>query len=215
MKVNSNIDERNDPLVSTRAAARLMRNNYGRLHSWPLTVTAWNHGPSGVRNVVEKFGTDDIAKIVNGYSSRTFGFASQNFYACFLAVLEVEAKATTYFSRPVWQDPLKFTEFKTPGPFIKWRQILKVFSDNDALAQDFNPQITAHARSSKLGIPAGTKIRIPREAAELAGTLFSGKKKATPRAERPAAPAAATSSPSDPPETDPQTDTSETLPAAD
>jgi hypothetical protein len=202
MKVNSSIDERNDPLLSTRAAARLMKNNFSMLHSWPLAVTAWNHGPSGVRNIVEKFRTMEIGKIVNGYSSRTFGFASQNFYACFLAVLEVEANATTYFSDPVWQAPIEFAEFKTSGQLIAWPQVVKVFGDNEVLAQDFNPQLTAHARSSKPRIPSGTTIRIPKDASDLAATLFSKKKKprsgvvkaAAPSAVPSATPAASSSS---------------------
>jgi len=105
LKIRSSVDERNDPLLATRAAARLMRANFGMLHSWPLAVTAWNHGPSGVRSITQKMSTEDLATIVNTYSSRTFGFASQNFYACFLAALSVEREAPKYFSKPVWQSP--------------------------------------------------------------------------------------------------------------
>jgi len=42
-------------------------------------------------------GTDDIVTIVRKYQSRTFGFASRNFYVCFLAALEVDRNPQTYF----------------------------------------------------------------------------------------------------------------------
>jgi membrane-bound lytic murein transglycosylase D len=176
LKVNQSIDERDDPLAATHAAARLMKNNFGLARTWPLTVTAWNHGPSGVRNIVQKLGSDDISLIVNSYSSRTFGFASQNFYACFLAVLSVESHATSYFSNPVWQRPYEFIEVKTPSRPLAWPQVVKLFADDDALAQDYNPQITAFARVSKPRIPAGTKLRLPTEAQTEALLLFSEKK---------------------------------------
>lgn len=87
MKVNSKVDERNSPIKSARAAAKLLRSNYQSLGSWPLAVTGYNHGPSGMKRAVKALNTKDLSKIILWYKKSSFGFASQNFYAEYLAVL--------------------------------------------------------------------------------------------------------------------------------
>jgi membrane-bound lytic murein transglycosylase D len=173
LKITADVDERNDPLTATIAAARLMRSNYSMLHSWPLAVTAWNHGPSGVRNISQKLSTDDIAQITNTYSSRTFGFASQNFYACFLAILDIEAHAKKYFAKPVWQAPLESVEIKTRN-FIAWPAVVKFFDGNESVAEDYNPHVTQHAHSSKPRIGPGVRLHVP-PGAEIPKSFSKGK----------------------------------------
>src|ERR1700683_3369952 len=90
MRVDGIVDERLDPYTATDAAANLMLYNYRLLGSWPLTVTAYNHGPGGLRRAQDELGTSDIAVIVKRYQGATFGFASRNFYVAFLAALEVD-----------------------------------------------------------------------------------------------------------------------------
>lgn len=97
MKVNHIIDERYDPYRASDAAARLLKYNYSILKSWPLALTAYNHGVGGMRRAIRKTGTTDIGVIVEKYRSRTFGFASRNFYAEFLAALAVSRNASRYF----------------------------------------------------------------------------------------------------------------------
>ena len=97
MRVDSLVDERLDPYSATEAAANLMLYNYRLLGTWPLAVTAYNHGPGGLRRAQEQLGTSDIAVIVKRYQGATFGFASRNFYVSFLAALEVDRNAEKYF----------------------------------------------------------------------------------------------------------------------
>ena len=44
----------------------------------------------GMRRAREQLGTDDIVQIVRHYQSRTFGFASRNYYCSFLAALRLD-----------------------------------------------------------------------------------------------------------------------------
>ena len=80
MRVDDAVDERLDPYRSTEAAAQLLAYNYRVLGSWPLALTAYNHGAAGMRRAKETVGTDDFVKINRTYNSRTFGFASRNFF---------------------------------------------------------------------------------------------------------------------------------------
>lgn len=89
MKLNYNVDERNSPLKATHAAAQLLSKNYASLGSWPLAITAYNYGASGIRRAVRSVGSKDLNELIKHYPRRRFGFASENFYAEFYAVSKV------------------------------------------------------------------------------------------------------------------------------
>src|SRR5688572_20802143 len=69
MRIDEAVDERLDPYRSTEAAAQLLAYNYRVLGSWPLALTAYNHGASGMRRAKEAVGTDDFVKINRTYTS--------------------------------------------------------------------------------------------------------------------------------------------------
>ena len=83
--VNRKRDERSSPLKATYAAAQILKGNFADLQSWPLAITAYNHGKNGIQRGVAKLGTNNLADLILSYRSPSFGFASQNFYAEFLA----------------------------------------------------------------------------------------------------------------------------------
>ena len=91
MVVNDHIDERRSPYKATEAAARLLKENHLILHhSWPLAVTAWNHGPPGLRKGISIAHSQDLSVIISRYRSKSFDFASSNFYTEFLGALYAE-----------------------------------------------------------------------------------------------------------------------------
>ena len=82
-------DDRRDPLRATEAAAHHLKNSYTALGSWPLAIVAYNHGHAGIRAASTMVGSTAIEDIVARYNGPRFGFASKNFYAEFLAALDV------------------------------------------------------------------------------------------------------------------------------
>lgn len=82
-------DDRRDPIRATEAAARLLRHNYEALGSWPLAIIAYNHGREGILAARAAVGSSAIEEIIARYTGPRFGFASKNFYAEFLAALEL------------------------------------------------------------------------------------------------------------------------------
>jgi membrane-bound lytic murein transglycosylase D len=161
MKVGRDIDERNDPIKSTRASARMLKQNYVMLHNWPLAVTGYNHGPFGVKKIVESAGTRDLSAIIGNYSSRTVGFASENFYACFLAALEVEREARRYFGDVKWGPEASDVEVKVSRT-IHYAALLKFFDEDKASTELANPHLGIRVRRSKVSIPPGHFVRVPR-----------------------------------------------------
>lgn len=97
LTINNRVDQRKDPLLSTRAAARLLRDNYEKLQSWPLALIAYNYGTNGMVRATEEHNTNDFVYILDNHKKRTFRFASKNFYAEFLAAKEIAQNPDRYF----------------------------------------------------------------------------------------------------------------------
>ena len=89
MKVTKKRDDRRDPIRATDGAAHLLKANYQTLGSWPLAIIAYNHGTEGIHTAKAAVGSNAIEDIIAGYTGPRFGFASKNFYAEFLAALEI------------------------------------------------------------------------------------------------------------------------------
>lgn len=101
MKVTRKRDDRRDPIRATEAAARFLRHNYEALGSWPLAIVAYNHGSAGIQAASAVVGSRAIEDIIARYAGPRFGFASRNFYAEFLAALEVVNPFILTHARPL------------------------------------------------------------------------------------------------------------------
>ena len=108
MRVTRGRDDRLNPAIATRSAARLLRANYEALQSWPLAISAYNHGRAGMARARRAHGSD-MATIVGNYSSRTFGYASKNFYAEFIAAVNVYNNYEVHFGPIALDSPMDFT----------------------------------------------------------------------------------------------------------
>lgn len=164
MRVNQMIDERRDPLIATEAAARFLRSNYEKLGSWPLAITAYNHGPGGVAEAVSTVGSSDIAEIIRFYRGRAFGFASRNFYTEFLAALDVEKDHKKHFGTLNMEAPVSYDEVYIDYPVPLGTAATCADADMEEL-RSLNPALGDTIRSGSAPIPRGYQLRIPSGAA--------------------------------------------------
>src|SRR5437867_7751147 len=104
LNVNRKVDERLDPTKAARAAARLLHDNYSALGSWPLAITAYNHGRAGMMRAQSEAGSE-ITKIIDTYRGPLFGYASMNFYSEFLAAVDVYNNYEQYFGQLTLDKP--------------------------------------------------------------------------------------------------------------
>jgi membrane-bound lytic murein transglycosylase D len=160
MRVDNVVDERRDPLASTRAAAQFLGRVHDSLDSWPLTITAYNHGPDGVARAVDEVGTTDITRIIRDYRGKAFGFASRNFYVEFLAALEVERDYRTYFGDLPVDSPLRLRERRLERPLGIEAAARLAKVDRTGLAT-LNPALSSLVVSGRRPIPAGYRLRLP------------------------------------------------------
>ena len=161
MTINSHVDERHDVRAATVAATKLLTENYRLLGTWPLAITAYNHGAYGMKRAVKNTGTKDIGKIVRRYRGRAFGFASRNFYAEFLAAVHVANNYERYFGHIRFAKPSVL-------PDVQQHQDRYQVRSGDSLhriARRFNTTVDALAALNNLEhlhrIVIGQSLRIP------------------------------------------------------
>jgi membrane-bound lytic murein transglycosylase D len=97
LRISEKADERRDPVRATVAAARHLRLLRERLPHWPLAITAYNNGLTGTQNARAATRSDDVAVLVARYRGPGFGFASRNYYAKFVAALQIVREPERYF----------------------------------------------------------------------------------------------------------------------
>lgn len=159
LRVDQGIDERLDPVKSSEAAAQLLQQNYSVLKSWPLAITAYNHGLSGVRRAVRETGTEDLGEIAKRYETERFGFASRNFYAAFLAAVEVSSHPGRYF-RDYQQDPPDPIALVNPAYLPVDVLVAGLGIDKDWL-RSLNPLLHHEVWNGRQFVPGGYVLQLP------------------------------------------------------
>ena len=158
MKVGYTIDERRDPIIASYAAAKLLRYNYRKLHGWPLALTAYNHGVSGILRAQRKKGSYE--RIFSEYRSRIFKFASRNFYSEFLAAREAAQNYRQYFGDLTLDRPVKSREVVLKG-YVSLPQMARHLDLKMADLRDLNPALRHPVFRGQKYVPKGYRLRLP------------------------------------------------------
>ena len=158
MKVGYTIDERRDPIISSYAAAKLLRHNYRKLDNWPMAITAYNHGVSGMLRAKRKKGTYE--RIFSEYRSRIFKFASRNFYSEFLAAREAAKNYRQYFGELKLDRPLKIREVVLKG-YVSLPQLAQHLNLQMDELRKLNPALRHPVYRGQKYVPRGYRLKLP------------------------------------------------------
>jgi len=156
MRVSRDIDERRDPLESSRAAAAYLKQAYEYLGSWPLAITSYNYGQAGMARAVAEVGSNNLVDLIQGYNHQYWGFAPKHFYAEFLAAVEIGTNLERYFPGLELDRaaPMKEQELTT-------NMSIASLLGSTGLSRDelfgWNPAITPTTRI----VPAGYRVKLP------------------------------------------------------
>lgn len=161
MRVDDVVDERLDPIVATRGAARFLRQNYERLGTWPLAITAYNHGPGGMARAARELGTKDIGVIVQRYEGPAFGFASRNFYAEFLAAVDVHRDYRSHFGDVEVDAEMDAEEVILPH-HVPLGTVQRCAGVDMGSLKELNPALRPAAYSGRRSLPSGYGMRLPK-----------------------------------------------------
>lgn len=158
MKVGYTVDERRDPILSSHAAAKLLRQNYRKLKTWPMAVTAYNHGVTGMRRAQRKKGSYE--RIFKEYRSRIFRFASRNFYSEFLAAREAAKNYRQYFGDVKLNSPRKTHAIALSG-YVSLPEVARHLKLDLAELRVLNPALRSPVYRGQKYVPKGYQLRLP------------------------------------------------------
>ncbi len=159
LKIDRWVDERRDPVKSTKAAAAYLKDLYGMFGSWPLAMASYNAGEGNVARAVNRNGTDDFWELrkTRGLPSETKEYVPK-----FLA------------AKMIAQDPGKFgfDSLEYERPFEYDEVVLDRCTDLAVVAKccgvpvsdikELNPELIRwctppNSQSYTLRIPKGSK----------------------------------------------------------
>ncbi len=106
LEVNFWVDERRDPIKSTHAASRYLKDLYERFGSWDLAMAAYNAGEGKIARAIRRTRTDDFWHI---YKTRYIKRETKYYVPKFLAAREIATKPEGYgFEELDYSPPLDF-----------------------------------------------------------------------------------------------------------
>jgi membrane-bound lytic murein transglycosylase D len=188
LRIDNVVDERRDPFESSEAAARLLKYNYSVLGSWPLAITAYNHGVSGMRRAVQSMGTNDLETILRRYDGPAFGFASRNFYLSFLAAHDLDEEPERYFGDVSLKAPLEPLIIQLPD-YYRAQSLERALGVSKDDLQFLNPALLLPVWQGSKYIPRGFRLRVPvidsdKPAEKLLAAIPHGQRYDSQRADR-------------------------------
>ncbi|HXK61612.1 MAG TPA: transglycosylase SLT domain-containing protein [Acidobacteriota bacterium] len=159
LKIGATVDERLNPIRAAEAAADILLDNYRALGTWPLAITAYNHGKYGMLRAQKAHG-NDIKEIIEKYQSKIFGYAGQNFYAEFLAAVDIAKNHEKYFPGLVIDEPLRFESIKV-AQSTSVSTLGKKYNVSKATLKTYNPHLTPRFWARSGVVPPGTVLHLP------------------------------------------------------
>ncbi|MGZ3723507.1 MAG: lytic transglycosylase domain-containing protein, partial [Bdellovibrionales bacterium] len=107
LKVDPFIDDRRDPVLSTRAAAEYFKALYGLFGSWHLALSAYNVGENRVKRAVTKFYTRDFWTLIS--KRRSFPAETKQYVPKFIAATLIAKDPAKYGFKDIqYEDPLSY-----------------------------------------------------------------------------------------------------------
>ena len=156
LRVSSGVDERRDPLESSRAAASYLKEAYENLGSWPLAITSYNYGQAGVARAVDEVGSTNLVDLIERYNHPYWGFPPKQFYAEFLAAVEIGSNVARYFPELEVDAAVTIKEVEVNRSTTLASLIKSSGLDRDDFL-GWNPALSSMARI----VPAGYRVKLP------------------------------------------------------
>lgn len=173
LKINASIDERLDPILATKAAARYFETSYQTMtqaasnkgHNsrmdvlGPFVITSYNYGIAGMKRALEGHGID-FMDMLNNYKGKSFRVAVKNFYASFLAAKHIVMNENKYFQGvSAYQMPASQI-VQIPRNISATKFSEKYNMDIESL-RELNPVLTKRVWSGSQPIPQNFQLKIP------------------------------------------------------
>lgn len=180
LRISRGIDERRDPLESSRAAAAYLKDAYEMLGSWPLAITSYNFGPAGMARAVATVQSENLVELIQQYEHPYWGFAPKNFYAEFLAAVEIGSNVSRFFPDLDLDAPVEIKEIE-----VQRGTAVTTLVKSSGLKHDeflgWNPALSHTTRV----VPAGYRVKLPADKTVQPLVLVAENRKTEPKTQPP------------------------------
>ncbi|MGA8868859.1 MAG: LysM peptidoglycan-binding domain-containing protein [Candidatus Sulfotelmatobacter sp.] len=155
---NQWVDDRQDPVKSTRAAARHLKDLYNQFGDWYLAMAAYNSGPGTVQAAVKRTGYADFWEL---YQRNVLPKETRNYVPIILAVTIMAKNPSQYGLDDVnMDDPVAYDAVTVNYP-VDLRLVAECVDATPSEIQDLNPSLlrltTPREGTFELHLPKGTK----------------------------------------------------------
>lgn len=160
LKVNFWVDERRDPVKSTHAAARYLKELHERFESWALAMAAYNAGEGKISRALRKSRSYDYWPLLRTPYLRN---ETKHYVAKFIAARQIALNPAGYgFESLQYHPPLDFEEVDVPSP-VDIAVIATAAETTYETIKELNPELRTWC--TPLGVTSYS-VRVPRGAAE-------------------------------------------------
>ncbi len=133
--IESKVDERKDPIKSTRVALGYLKKQYKRFGTWELALAAYNCGSGNVQKAINKGGSKDFWKIKQYLPKET-----QRYISKFIAVDFVVNHYKDYNIKPrLPKAQLIYTRTKKIKEGFTFKEIAKMTGISKSIIKKLNP----------------------------------------------------------------------------
>ena len=158
LKINSWLDERKDPVKSTRAAAAYLKDLHLQFGEWFLAAAAYNAGERKVERAINHSQTDDFWRL----SQKTYlKSETRNYIPKFIAAALIAGTPQKYgFGDIVYEPPMEYDEVTIEKP-LKLETVAKMAGTTVKVIKELNPALLRNITPPNengfvLRLPAGS-----------------------------------------------------------
>ncbi len=158
LRIDEWVDERRDPIKSTIAAAKYLRDLYNMFGSWPLALASYNAGEGKVMRAIARTKSEDFWDLRGTHYLRP---ETKNYVPKFMAATIIAKNPEKYgFKLDLWE-PLQFDEVIIESP-TDLRTIAKAAGVTYTQLKELNPELRStitplNYKDYVLKLPYGTK----------------------------------------------------------
>jgi peptidoglycan lytic transglycosylase D len=161
LRVDNYVDERRDPIKSTVAAARYLRDLYDLFGAWPLAMAAYNAGEGKVMRALHKARAESFSEISK---TRLIRRETKEYVPRFMAATIIARNPDRYGFTQESAEPHQFDEVIITRP-VHFRAIANATGIPYEELRLFNPELRRDAtppgdESYHLKVPVGTKAKV-------------------------------------------------------
>ncbi|HXQ21397.1 MAG TPA: lytic transglycosylase domain-containing protein [Candidatus Acidoferrales bacterium] len=169
LRIDRYVDERRDPVKSTEAAAKYLKDLYAMFGNWHLSLAAYNSGEQNIVRILEAGDVEDFWEMRRrGYlCAETADFVPQ-----FLAALHIAQTPETYGFDAATQRPLRYDLVRVQRP-LSLATVARLSGTSTRTIEELNPALrrgVVPPRGYAVRVPKGTKAAFEFAYAGLSGT---------------------------------------------